>query len=1014
MSALSHSGRSVDYGPFRAVPALIEGQADLAPERPAVSHDGRTLSYGMLDQLANGLAAELAQRGVGRGDTVPVLLINSLELPVSYFALMKLGAVFVPLDPAWPEAQVRTILETLGPKAVLCASARHVPGDDHRLAVVVNVDRIVPTGVRPGVELLPGEPVYGFFTSGTTGRPKCAMNLHGGLANRFEFMTRYFEATGEEVVLQNSKHTFDSSVWQLLWPLTTGSRTILPIQQRFLDLIQTVNTIEAHGITACDFVSSIFNTLVTLVDNDPAAVTKLRSLRWLVVGSEPVNPAMVRRLTSLLPGLKVTNGYGPTETSIGMAFHPMSESDGDSVPVGRPIDNCYAVIVDEGLRPVPQGDIGEIAVGGACMGAGYFGAPSVTASVFVPNPFTAWIPGDRLYLTGDLGRLDEQGRLFLSGRKDFQVKIGGVRIEPGEIEQVAERCRGVRQAQVLVAGRDNAKSLALFAVCDPEVTEETVRAWLRSALPHTSLPRHVLLLPAMPLSDNGKADRTELQHLLERRLAADAVRLSQGVAPPGLEGLVLWVMRAALERPDFGPDEHFMDAGGDSLKALVVINSVRAEMDLPQLCVQDLFDQPTAARLAMLIENYRSDRAVNLSEVELMEQDAALAPLEVPRYPDQAADLRTVLVTGATGFVGSRVVHELLRTTDLRVIALVRAGDDERARGRVVTALAERDLWDPQFADRLEGCAGDLSLPSLGLPTATWGRLAGTADLVLNCGAMVNFLFDYRAHRRANVLGVHELLRLAAESRPVPVHQVSTTAALQSSTDIIGPGLAEDCDVEAVDAPPGGYNRSKWVAERYLDRARRRGAAVTLLRLGEVMPSTDTGMPNPVALTHLLLSSFVRLGVRPRAEIRSDFTPVDYAAKRIVAAVLDREIWGSTLNILHPGSRNFACLLDDTDEAPREISCRDYLASVDLAAAQSGERELVALSALLPDPSADDEAGLRRGLDHLLTDNAALYRRDNCQAAEQRWRLDEPVLDDAIAAYAKHLVDHYRMPGRPR
>ncbi|WP_194906395.1 non-ribosomal peptide synthetase [Catenulispora rubra] len=1010
----SISAGRTDPGAFRPVPAMIEDQADRTPERPAVSYDGRTLSYRSLDGLANGLAVALAGRGIGRGAAVPVLLGNSLELPVAYFALMKLGAAFVPLDAAWPAERLRTTLDVLQPAAVLCHTPADLPVEYRNVALSIESGRIPPTPQRPGVSLGPDDLIYGFFTSGTTGIPKCAMNLHGGVANRFRFMSRYFAATGEEVVLQNSKHTFDSSIWQLFWPLTEGGRTVLPVQGEFLDLERTVATIAEYRVTASDFVSSIFNALVALVDADPAAVLpKLASLRWLIVGSEPVNPKAVRHLTSLLPGLRVTNGYGPTETSIGMAFHPMSAEDGDAIPIGRPIDNCHAAIVDDAVRLVPAGATGEIAVGGACVGAGYLGAPRATARVFVPNPFAPHIPGDRLYLTGDLGRLDEQGRLYFLGRKDFQVKIGGMRIELGEVEAVAERCPGVRQAVVLVEEQPAGKSLALFVACDEDLSEQTLRDHLREHLPRTSLPRRVFLLPTMPLSENGKADRTELGHILDRRRAADAAELLGGAAPAGLAGRVLWAMRAALGRPDLAGDEHFMDAGGDSLKALTAVNAIRAEFDLRELCAQDLFDQPTAERLTRLIEAYQADDRTVADEPELMAADAAapagafasVASVGTEGFAGFAAgtEVQTVLVAGGTGFVGSRVVHELLRT-GLRVISLARAGDDARATDRVVAALSSRGLWAPEFAGRLTGVAGDLSLLGLGLADDVWERLSHSADVVLNCGAMVNFLFDYRAHRRTNVLGSGEMLRLAAGGRPVPLVQVSTLAALQDATIGRAAALPESVDVATIGAPPGGYNRSKWVAERYLAAARENGATVTVLRLGEVMPSADNGIPNPVALTHLLATAMIRLGVRPDADIRTDFSTVDYVAARIVAAVRDRTVWGDTLHVLHPSSVSFAALLDTADSPPERVSCREFLQCLRGEAERTGERALAALAALLPsDPASMDEAGLRYEFDTLLTDNATLYRADRCRAAEARWGLAESSVQDAISAYHGYL-----------
>ncbi|MER0240499.1 amino acid adenylation domain-containing protein [Streptomyces sp. HSW2009] len=996
---------------FQSVPAMIEAAADRFPDRPAVTHDGRTLSYRTLDALAGGLADELAGRGLRRGDVVPVALGNSLELPVTLLALMKLGAVFVPVDAAWPTERLAVALALLAPRAVLCADPRQVPPAHRALAVrVPPVERLPTAAGRRAVEFDPSEAIYGFFTSGTTGTPKCAINVHGGLANRFRFMSRYFHATGDEVVLQNSRHTFDSSLWQLLWPLTEGGRTVLPVHTDFLDLRRTITTISAHRITAADFVSSVFNALVATVEDDPDALAALASLRWLIVGSEPVNPRTVRRLTSLLPDLHVTNGYGPTEASIGMAFHPMSAADRDTVPVGRPIDNCAAVIVNERLEALPAGHTGEIAIGGACLGAGYLGAPAATAAAFVPNPFPDLVPTDRLYLTGDLGSMDEQGRLFCAGRKDAQVKIGGVRIELGEVKAAAESCPGVVQAEALVAehAREGAAGpgrwLALFAVCADGAGVDEVLAHLRGTLPRTSVPRRVLLLPRMPLGDNGKTDLRELAHVLDRRVAAEAAETVEGAAPDELGGRVLWAMRAALNLPRLDPDDHFFDSGGDSLTALSVVNAVRAGFDLPQLCAQDVFDQPTAARLTLLAETYRADGAVHEREEELLARDA-LTPLPPVRAAAaDAGEPRTVLVTGATGFVGAQVVHEWLATAaDTEVVCLVRAGSDARAGERVVGSLRERGLWRPEFADRLRAYAADLALPGLGLAAQVRRDLAHGPDLVLHCGALVNFLFDYRAHRRANVLGVAELLGLAGEGRPVPLHHVSTLAALQGARADHPAGVPEGCDLRRVPAPPGGYNRSKWVAEQQVAAARRQGATVTVLRLGEVMPATASGLANPAALTHLLLTAVARLGVRPAAQMVSDYTPADYAARRIVHAVRDRSVWGTDLHLLHPASVDFGTLLTELPAAPQPVPCADFLALLRKEATDGG-RESAALAALLPDPDHADEDELRVAFEELLTDNPRHYRSDACRGAERRWGLNDGSLDEPVAAYRRRLA----------
>ena len=580
-SARRFTGRAFDYGVFRPVSELIEERVDRHPDRPAISFDGRTLTYREMDGLVNGLAGRLADHGVRKGDVVPVLLVNSLELPIAYLALMRLGAAFVPLDPAWPQDRLVETFGVLPDGPVLCATEDDVPPELRERAFGVDVAAIVPTERRAAAPLGPDDLIYGYFTSGTTGTPKCAMNRHAGITNRIRYMARYFGTPdGEEVVLQNSKHTFDSSLWQLFLPLTTGGHTVLPVQGEFLNLQHTIDTIAEYGITATDFVSSIFNALAAVADGDEEVLGRLSSLRRLIVGSEPLNPPAVHRMMEQLPDLRVTNGYGPTEASIGMVFHPVSPEDGDAIPIGRPIDNCYAVVVDDELRPMPTGSTGEIVIGGVCLGEGYHGAPEATAKAFIRNPFPEMIPGDRLYRTGDLGHLDDEGRLFFSGRKDFQVKIAGVRIELGEIAVAAEKCAGVRQAEVLVADHEGRRSLALFASGD--VTEAALSESLRRVLPRSNVPRYYFLLPDMPLNDNGKVDRDRLQAVLDARLADDAALLAETAPATSLPDQVLGVLRSVLGQPGMATDANFLDSGGDSLQALAAVRTLTAECGSPR------------------------------------------------------------------------------------------------------------------------------------------------------------------------------------------------------------------------------------------------------------------------------------------------------------------------------------------------------------------------------------------------------------------------------------------------
>lgn len=599
------AGSRVDHGPFRPVHRLVEEQADRTPHRTALIHrgaTGTTLTYAEFDALANGLAAELTAAGAGPGAVVPVVIGNSVELPLCMVALMKAGAAFALCDPAWPDERLRSVLEELDAPLVLASGPLVCTG---RPAQVVSTGRITPSTVRPGPTPGPEQPAYGVFTSGTTGTPKCAVNLHGGLTNRFRFMSRYFGATGDEVVLQNSRHTFDSAIWQLLWPLTTGGHTVVPEQGEFLDLERTVDTIHRHRVTITDFVPAILGMLLALLEAEPGAVRKVGSLRHLVVGGEEIIPHAVHRLRTLLPGLGITNGYGPSETSIGMVFHRIDGGEGDHIPLGRPIDNCYALVTDERLRPVPAGAVGEIVIGGACVGAGYLGDPARTAEVFLPNPFPE-IPGTTLYRTGDLGWFDAAGLLHFTGRRDRQTKVDGVRIELAEIETTAEGCHGVIQAKALTLRRHGRNRLVVAAAAEEGTTPAALRAHLVSCLPRIQVPQRCLVLEALPLSDNGKVDLRALRLLVEEKLESEA-RPAPG--PPGsLAERIAEVMRTVLDLPSFGTGDDFLRRGGDSLTALSALLRIRETAGLT-VGLAELYEHRTPDALVAALEGAPEEAA---------------------------------------------------------------------------------------------------------------------------------------------------------------------------------------------------------------------------------------------------------------------------------------------------------------------------------------------------------------------------------------------------------------------
>ncbi|HEX2051290.1 MAG TPA: amino acid adenylation domain-containing protein [Actinomycetota bacterium] len=967
---------------------LFEDRAASAPDSPAIVYGDVTLTYAQLDGKANALARALRDRGVRRGDMVPLVMRDSLELPISMIASMKLAAPFLPVDDAWPADRIAALIANVAPKVVLVGARGAAGVSDADTLVVAHAELALDDGADLGPGPTVDDLIYGFYTSGSTGLPKCALNQHLGLLNRFLYMSRRFGDDASNVVLQNSRHVFDSSIWQLLWPLTTGSKVVIPVRDGILDLAQTIEVVARHGVTMTDFVPSIFATLVDMIEADASLVPKLASLRRLLIGGEEISARAIRRFWALLPHVAITNTYGPTECSIGSIFHDVTPEDGDSIPIGYPIDNTYAVVLDDERRPLPAGELGEIYIGGDCMGRGYLGDPEKTSRAFVPNPYPQ-IPGDTLYRTGDLGFMRGDGNLHFVGRRDHQVKIGGVRIELAEIESVMCAHAAVRDAKVVVHDDEDTKMLVAFVVPRRALDLAQLRTHVERLLPKHSVPRRLFTLDAMPLTPNGKADRKALARMAAERLAGGGAG-GRDEDLTDVQKRVKEIWLEVLKCRDVGLDDDFFESGGDSL-ALQRLALALADRLGAKLALRTIVASPTVRDVASLVEIGRPDRdvveTVDLALEVALDPGLRGAPSEADGPP---AD---VMLTGVTGFVGAHVLHDLLVHTDARVFCLVRARDPGDAHVRIDEALRQHGLWHGDHHGRVVPVAGDLGRPRLGLELDEFERLAGVVDAIVHNGALVNHVLDYRAHRRPNVVGTAEVLRLATTGPTKHVHYVSTLSVFPPSHSFAAEEAPEPWD-EIV--PVDGYSQSKWVAEKMLARARERGVPSTVYRLGEVMPHSVTGVPSRSGLADALVEACLRLGLAFDSPIRMDYTPVDYVA-RVVAAVVGRGLRpDGAFHVVHPDAVSFDDMLARFRASTRldPVGYPEFHREVRRRAIDGDDR-MARLLTLLPGPDGPEHEVADR-LASLFTDGTRAYA--TTRAAELRRELGTlwPPLGDAV------------------
>ncbi len=580
---------------------LVEAQVARTPDAPALTFRGESLSYRELDARANRVAHRLRELGVGPGTLVGVFANRSFELVAGLLGVLKAGGAYVPLDPEYPADRLAFMLDDAAAPVVLTqAGLRDTlpPGD----ATVVVLDDLTGPETRLDPEAGPDDPAYVIYTSGSTGRPKGVPNGHRGIVNRLDWMQRAYGLDGTDAVLQKTPASFDVSVWEFFWPLSTGARLVLAEPGGHKDAAYLRDLLVSERITTAHFVPSML-TLFLAEDG----VETCTELRRVVCSGEELPLVAAREFTTRLPHCALHNLYGPTEAAIDVtAWHctPEALAQVASVPIGAPIRNLRIYVLDRRGNPCPVGVPGELHIAGAGLALGYHNRPELTAEKFVPDPFHS----GRMYRTGDLASWRPDGTIAFLGRIDHQVKLRGLRIELGEIETALREQDGVRDAVVLVReDTPGDKRLVGYVVGDADAG--ALRTALKLTLPDYMVPPSFVTLDELPLTPNGKLDRKALPAPVASRDASTEL-----VAPSTpLEILVADIWRDVLKVDELGVDDDFFDLGGHSMLATQVV--ARIAKAGHQAGVMDLFQHRTIRELAAFLDGDRDDSGHLLYEL---------------------------------------------------------------------------------------------------------------------------------------------------------------------------------------------------------------------------------------------------------------------------------------------------------------------------------------------------------------------------------------------------------------
>ncbi len=577
------------------------------------------MSYGELNRRANQMGHYLRQQGVGRETLVGVCVERSVEMVVALLGILKAGGAYVPLDAEYPQERLGYMVQDSGVGVVVTEEKllERLPSYELNFVQVICLEREQeeigqqseenPEAVNGGEDL-----AYVMYTSGSTGQPKGVMVAHRGIT-RLVCNSDYVQVERGDRIAQASNNSFDAATFEIWGALLNGGRLVLMQGDELLVPARFEEWAVAEGITTLFLTTALFNEMVR-------QGVKFAGVKQVLFGGEMVDVNVVRKVIAEGQQQRLLHVYGPTEGTTFSSWHEV-QNVGDkarTVPIGVPISNTQAYIVDEELRLAPVGAVGELCLGGEGLGRGYWKQAELTAEKFVPNPYSGR-PGARLYRTGDRVRYGRGGAIEFLGRMDEQVKIRGYRIEPGEIERALLQHEGVKEAVVVareIAGGE--KQLVGYVVWEDEGEgeREDLREYLRKKLPEYMVPWAVVELKELPLSVNGKVDRRRLPEPEERREWQEREYEGPRTA---VEEIVcgIWAEVLRLERVGIG--ENFFELGGHSLLATQVISRVRRVFET-EVALAVIFEEPTVAGLAGAIVEAREGRKEGKKEKEGAEE----------------------------------------------------------------------------------------------------------------------------------------------------------------------------------------------------------------------------------------------------------------------------------------------------------------------------------------------------------------------------------------------------------
>ena len=903
------------------------------PDNLAVIEEGqRKYTYRQLDADSRKLAAHLAAQGLSKELAAVIAIPKSYRYLVALLAIWRAGGAFVPVDSALPEERLRSIFSEISthnnsvetaketvatsstPMATASSTLLILCDQEHKTHLQSSanggdfslhfVDWFGDADALPkeSAQLDPGDLAYIIFTSGSTGRPKGVMVEHRGIVNLLKEQIAAFEITSETRSLFYLSTSFDAAVSDLGTALLAGATLLIERPENLRPDAGLMKLITDRQVSYVDIPPSVLSLL--------NADEKPDCLKSMVIGGEVCPKEVVR---SWAEKLRLVCVYGPTEATVCTSWS-LCDGDWDAPLIGRPIANIQYCIMDEGgQKSLPLGLSGELCISGVGLCRGYLNRDEFNRERFFTLAEKNGKSKTRYYRTRDRITSLPDGNFEFVGRVDRQMKLRGMLIEPEEVEAALTAHPDIARACVLKGKLPGGRDVLLAYLTSKtgnKPSSSSLRKYLGTLLPAWMLPQRLIYLDAIPETISGKPDMKALVELYdtESKSKSSASSNPSGGAAADKGTAIAQALCQILGYEEIDSTENFFDLGLDSLSTIelaATLNRVGIDM-----APEAIFKHPTVQRLAKYLESAKDQRestkndysnaAVLLRELEadkrIQSLKRAIAELSVDSkeiHSSPSSLPQTVLLTGATGFLGSRLLVELLKSTDSykTIYALVRAASEEEASERIsMTALkclpfeAKQRILKAMKERRIILLPGDVSKDNLGLSAAVYKRLSTEVDQVLHLAATVNMILPFEKLKAVNFDGTLNIAEFAFNSKIKSLHYASTLSVFVS-TDKNHGVLKESDRLEDTKEIYGGYAQTKWLAEKALLELQDAGAPISIYRLGLITGDTTSGITADTDFLSMFVRGIREMGAIPAEclseqakDILVDITPVDYAA----------------------------------------------------------------------------------------------------------------------------------------